>query len=200
MPAQITERPKRRNGDGDTTEEPVVSAQILQFPSGSAAEEIDPATALSRILQSLTKHQSVAPGREIGVLSAAIATEAETTTPGSSTEFPEGIRPRHSERCRSKRTGGECDCDPPWEASVWSTYDKKKIRKTRPTKQAAIKWRRKHLGLAESGQLRAPPGSRLRRPHTPGWKWRKQGKSSTVQENATSPAHSARSRAISDCG
>ena len=57
---------------------------------------------------------------------------------------------------RPKANGGECDCDPPWEASVWSAFDKRKIRKTLPTKQAAIKWRRKHLGLAESGQLRAP--------------------------------------------
>jgi integrase len=150
MPAQITERPKRRRSHESTDE---TSAQILRFPSGRAAEEdIDPATALARIVQSLTKHQSVALGREIGVLSAAIADEVAAAL----IDTPEGVRPRHSERCASKRTGGACDCDPPWEASVWSTFDKKKIRQTLPTRQAAIKWRRKHYGLAESGQLRAP--------------------------------------------
>jgi integrase len=88
------------------------------------------------------------------VLSGAVA--ATEALPASDKEYPEGIRPRHSERCASKRSGGACDCDPPFEASVWSAYDKKKIRKTLPTLQAAIKWRRKHLGLAEGGRLRAP--------------------------------------------
>jgi integrase len=67
----------------------------------------------------------------------------------------EGL-PAHSQRCASKRTGGACDCDPPWEAWVWSTFDKKKIRKTLATKREATKWRRRTLGLAEAGQLRAP--------------------------------------------
>ncbi|MHB1467615.1 MAG: tyrosine-type recombinase/integrase [Solirubrobacteraceae bacterium] len=39
---------------------------------------------------------------------------------------------------------------------MWSTFDKKKIRKTFPSKREAIKWRRKLLGLAEAVQLRAP--------------------------------------------
>jgi integrase len=150
MPAQITERPKRRASHEST--DGSISAQILQFPSGGAAEDIDPATALARIVHSLTQHQSLALGREIGVLSATIANQLAAAP----IETPEGVRPRHSERCASKRTGGACDCDPPWEASVWSTFDKRKIRKTLPTRQAAIKWRRKHYGLAESGQLRAP--------------------------------------------
>jgi integrase len=150
MPAQIIERPKRRQRPADANVS-ATTAQILQFPSGQA-EDPDPATALARIVQSLTQHQSVALGREIGVLSAAIANEVATAP----IDTPEGIRPRHSERCASKRSGSACDCDPPWEASVWSTFDKKKIRKTLPTRQAAIKWRRKHYGLAESGQLRAP--------------------------------------------
>lgn len=153
MPAQPTERPTRRHGHEPSADES--TAQILQFPSGRADEEdLDPATALARIVQALRKEQSLALGREISVLSAAVAHEAATEA--LSGDLPEGVRPRHSERCRSKRTGGECDCDPAWEASVWSTFDKKKIRKTLPTKQAAIKWRRKHLGLAENGQLRAP--------------------------------------------
>ena len=152
MPAQITERPKRRRNHESSAEDSM-SAQILQFPSGET-DDPDPATALARILQSLTKQQSHTLRREIGVLSTTIAKEAAAAE--ASVQTPEGIRPRHSERCRSKRTGGECDCDPPYEASVWSTFEKTKIRKTLPTKQEAIKWRRKHLGLAEAGQLRAP--------------------------------------------
>jgi integrase len=151
MPAQITERREACQTVTEADEEIVDSAQILQFPSG-AAEDPDPATALARIVQSLTKNQSGALGREIAVLAAAVAKEA----PLPDADYPEGIRPRHSERCALKRHGTNCDCEPTFEASVWSTFDKKKIRKTHTTLQAAIKWRRKHLGLAESGHLRAP--------------------------------------------
>jgi integrase len=152
MPAQITERQKRRQTVTDTAQEAAVSAEILQFPSGQA-EDPDPATALARIVQSFSKEQSFVLGREVGVLSAAIAREVAAA---DAQDNPEGMRPRHSEGCATKRNGSACDCDPPWEAWVWSTYDKRKIRKTLPTRQAATKWRRKHLGLAESGQLRAP--------------------------------------------
>lgn len=151
MPAQISERREACQTVTEADDLLVDSAQILQFPSG-AAEDPDPATALARIVQSLTKNQSGALGREIAVLAAAVAKEA----PLPDADYPEGIRPRHSERCASKRHGTNCDCEPTFEASVWSTFDKKKIRKTHTTLQAAIKWRRKHLGLAESGHLRAP--------------------------------------------
>jgi hypothetical protein len=127
------------------------SAQILQFPARER-EERDPSSALATIVRSLTNQQSVALGREISVLSATIAREVAAAP----TSTPQAIRPRHSERCASKRSGRACDCDPAREVWVWSSYDKKKIRKTLPTRQAAIKCRRKHLGLAKSGGLRAP--------------------------------------------
>lgn len=57
---------------------------------------------------------------------------------------------------RAQAQARSVDCNPPREARVWSSCDKKKLRKTLPSKQEAIKWRRKHLGLAESGQLRTP--------------------------------------------
>ncbi|HSZ69098.1 MAG TPA: site-specific integrase [Solirubrobacteraceae bacterium] len=151
MHAQISERPTRRKVRADATE-PEASAQILQFPTRSA-DDPDAATALARVVQALSKQQSLILGREIGVLSRAIAQQIAEAEP---IDAPEGLRPRHSEKCALKRNGGACNCNPPWEAWVWSTFDKKKIRKTLSTKQAAIKWRRKHLGLAESGQLRAP--------------------------------------------
>jgi integrase len=152
MPAQITERPKRRDGDADTAAQPAVSAQILQFPTGGA-DDPDAARALARVVQALTKQQSIALRREIGVLSTAIAKQIAVAEP---VDAPEGLRPRHSEKCSLKGGGAACSCRPKWEAWVWSTHDKKKIRKTHNTKQEAIKWRRRHLGLAESGQLRAP--------------------------------------------
>lgn len=151
-PAQITERPARRHAAAHEATPELHEADVLQFPSGQR-EHPDPPVALARIVQALTKQQARVLGTEIGVLSAMVASQVETAEPSS----PEGMRPRHSERCASKRTGGgACDCNPPWEAWVWSTFDKKKVRKTLPTKQAATKWRRKHLGLAEAGQLRAP--------------------------------------------
>jgi hypothetical protein len=98
MPAQITERPKRRNGRVDTTEQPAVLAQILQFPTGGT-DDPDAATALARIVQSLDNRQSRSLGREIGVLSAAIAQQVVEAEP---VDAPEGLRPRHSERCCSQ--------------------------------------------------------------------------------------------------
>ncbi|MGA9313211.1 MAG: site-specific integrase [Solirubrobacteraceae bacterium] len=149
--AQITERPKALTQPGDDEAPELVGAQVLQFPA--PWDETDPAAALARIVGTLTKRQSALLSKEIVALSAAVAAEP---LPASDKEYPEGIRPRHSERCATKRDRGDCDCDPPFEASVWSTFDKKKIRKTLPTLQAAIKWRRRHLGIAESGKLRSP--------------------------------------------
>jgi integrase len=149
MPAQITERPNARQALADADEP---SAVILQFPA-RAADDPDPAAALARIVESLSKRQSFLLGREVAVLSALVGQQvAAAETPS----MPEGIRPRHSERCATKRTKGACDCEPAYEAWVWSTFDQKKIRKTHATISEAIKWRRRMLGLAESGQLRAP--------------------------------------------
>lgn len=55
----------------------------------------------------------------------------------SSVEFcmSQGVRQRHGKRCN----GRSCGC--PWEASVYSRRDGRKIRKVFPTKAAAIAWR-----------------------------------------------------------
>jgi integrase len=150
MPAQITERPHARQALADADEPN--SAVILQFPAG-AADDPDPAAALARIVESLSKRQSLVLGRDIAVLSALVGQQVAAAETSS---VPEGIRPRHSERCATKRTGSACDCDPAYEAWVWSTFDQKKIRKSHATISEAIKWRRRQLGLAESGRLRAP--------------------------------------------
>jgi integrase len=149
MPAQRSARPNpgRDHGMAD----PAASATILPFPSRGSVDP-DPATALDRILRSLTDEQAHRLAGEIGILSDALAPDTSAPEPVNA---PEGIRARHSRRCRT-RHGGACDCEPTWEASVYSRADGKKIRKVLPTRQEAIAWRNRHHGLAESGRLRAP--------------------------------------------
>lgn len=62
-----------------------------------------------------------------------------------------GLRQRHGNRCSRK---GRCEC--PWEASVYSKRDGKKIRKTFPTRAAARIWRDDALGAVRKGAMSAP--------------------------------------------
>jgi integrase len=62
-----------------------------------------------------------------------------------------GVRQRHGLKCSRK---GRCDC--PWEASVYSKRDAKKIRKTFPTKAAACVWREDSRGAVRKGSMSAP--------------------------------------------
>jgi integrase len=152
MPAQIIERPKRRT---DHAGDVKASAQILQFPSREG--DLDPETAFDRIVGALTVRQSRTLALEIDVVLAAIAESATITAAPAAppVNTPEGLRPRHSRRCQSRR-GGSCDCDPSWEASVYSTVERRKIRRTFRRKQDALSWRCRHLGLADARQLRTP--------------------------------------------
>lgn len=144
MPAESTARPKRPGRGSDT-------ATVLPFPR-RVAVALDPANVLDRIFSSLTHEQAQALAPEIEILARALSAE---TIPSRPTNAPEGLRPRHSRSCRTKR-GGTCNCEPSWEASVYSKTEKRKVRETFSTKQAAISWRRKKLGLVDSGQLRTP--------------------------------------------
>jgi hypothetical protein len=54
-----------------------------------------------------------------------------------------GLRQRHGLRCK----GGRCDC--PWQASVCSQRDSKKIRQAFPTRAAAKAWREDKLGAVK---------------------------------------------------
>jgi integrase len=62
-----------------------------------------------------------------------------------------GIRQRHGLRCNGK---GRCSC--PWEASVYSKHDGKKIRRTFPTKAAAVGWRDDSRSAVRRQLMRAP--------------------------------------------
>ncbi len=138
-------------GRDEPTPGEAVTARILAFPA-RAPQRVDPATALERIVESLTRKQTHLLATEIDVLTAALF----VGEPHPDRSLPEGIRARHSRRCRSRLTGGPCDCEPSYEASAYSTLEKTKVRKTFTARQDAISWRRRQLGLADTGQLRKP--------------------------------------------
>lgn len=50
-----------------------------------------------------------------------------------------GIRERHARSCRS-RNSGRCDCDPSFEAYVWSPVDEKQLRRTFHDRAEAGSW------------------------------------------------------------
>ena len=149
MPAQTTARPNRRRDLSSTDH--ATSATILPFPGGQT-DALDAPTALEEIIRALASAQQRRLATEIGVLRTALSYDASEP---EEARAPEGLRPRHSSWCLDNH-GGACNCDPKWEASVYSKSDKKKLRKTFPRQGEAVSWRRQHLGLADSGQLRAP--------------------------------------------
>jgi integrase len=73
----------------------------------------------------------------------------------------EGIEVRHSRRCAS-RTGGDCNCKPTYQAQVYSTRERKTIKKTFPTLSAARSWRADALGQIRLGTLRTDSKKTLR--------------------------------------
>jgi integrase len=73
----------------------------------------------------------------------------------------QGIRTRHSRTCAS-RSGARCNCEPSFEAWVYSKRDGKKIRRTFPTQAAARGWRVDALKAVKDRRLRAPTSRTLR--------------------------------------
>jgi hypothetical protein len=68
----------------------------------------------------------------------------------------EGIEVRHAASCRSL-AGGRCDCDPTYRASVWSTRERRRLRKSFPSRAAAKAWRQDAAGAVRRRELRATP-------------------------------------------
>lgn len=66
-----------------------------------------------------------------------------------------GIRQRHRRQCR----GGKCSC--PWEASVYSKRDGRKIRKVFPSQTAAVAWREETRVAVRRLQVGAPSHATL---------------------------------------
>jgi integrase len=73
----------------------------------------------------------------------------------------QGIETRHKRDCRS-RSGGRCNCTPSYRASVWSTRDRKLIRKTFPTIAAAKSWWNDAQHDLRRGRLRVPVPTTVR--------------------------------------
>jgi integrase len=61
-----------------------------------------------------------------------------------------GIRQRHGNRC----TGGRCSC--PWEASVYSKADAKKLRKSFASRAEALEWQHESRPAVRKKIMRAP--------------------------------------------
>ena len=74
---------------------------------------------------------------------------------------PTGVRPRHSRTCGT-RSGRRCNCQPSYEAFVYSVRDGTKIRKSFPTQAAAKGWRADATSAIRRGTLRAPQPTTLR--------------------------------------
>jgi integrase len=66
----------------------------------------------------------------------------------------EGIEVRHESSCHS-HAGTRCSCEPTYRASVWSQRERKRIRKSFPTRAAAKAWRQDAAGAVRRGELRA---------------------------------------------
>ena len=72
-----------------------------------------------------------------------------------------GITRRHSRRCRS-RTGSRCNCEPSYEAFVFSKREGKKIRRTFRREAEARSWRADALAALDKGGLRAAKPTTIR--------------------------------------
>jgi integrase len=66
-----------------------------------------------------------------------------------------GIEVRHKKACAS-RDGRRCNCQPTYQASVWSARESKRIRKTFGTFAEARAWRSETQTSVRRGMLRAP--------------------------------------------
>jgi integrase len=66
-----------------------------------------------------------------------------------------GIEIRHKKACAS-RNRRRCNCQPTYQASVWSARESKRIRKTFPTLAEARAWRSETQTGVRRGTLRAP--------------------------------------------
>jgi integrase len=72
-----------------------------------------------------------------------------------------GIRVRHRRTC-SIRHGGTCNCDPAYEAWVYSKRDDKKIRRTFKRESEAKLWRADAAVQLSKGAMRAPKPATVR--------------------------------------
>jgi hypothetical protein len=71
-----------------------------------------------------------------------------------------GIEVRHKKSC-AFRDGRRCNCQPTYQASVWSARESKRIRKTFPTLAEARAWRSETQTGVRRGTMRAPANTSI---------------------------------------
>lgn len=69
----------------------------------------------------------------------------------------QGLQQRHASGCTRR---GRCEC--PWRASVYSATDGRQIKKTFPSRAAAMAWREDTRVAVRRRELRAPTGETLK--------------------------------------
>lgn len=148
MHGKATAAPSAR----ETRPEGEAGAVVVSLPTERKRRRPTPRTALERIVAALDPVNVEVLGQEIAAIEAVLS--PATDRRGGPGDAP-GIEPRHRKRCRSN-VGAVCDCTPTWAAWVHSRVDKKKLRKTFPTKREAEAWRRRMLDYADQGRLREP--------------------------------------------
>lgn len=126
-------------------------AVVVSLPAERRRRRPDARIALERIVAALDPVEAEILGKEIAAIEAILPAAPD----GRRGQGSVGIEPRHRTRCRSNR-GAACDCTPAWAAWVYSRVDRKKLRKTFPTKREAEAWRRRMLDYADQGRLREP--------------------------------------------
>lgn len=98
----------------------------------------------------------------------------------SSKRNPEGIRVRHRKSCRTL-SGGDCNCRPAYEASVFSKRDGKKIRRTFANLSEAKLWRADAKTALAKGVIRASRPTTVRQ----AWEqWRAAAEVGTVRNRS----------------
>jgi integrase len=100
-----------------------------------------------------------------------------------------GIRQRHGTNCK----GGRCSC--PWEASVYSKADCKKIRKTFPTRSQALEWQESARPKVRRGMMRSPTGQTLNEAAAA---WLEGARSGLIRTRSGDPFKPAALRAYDD--
>jgi integrase len=100
-----------------------------------------------------------------------------------------GLRQRHGNRCK----GGRCSC--PWEASVYSKADCKKIRKTFLTRALAAEWQEASRPRVRQGAMRAPTGQTFKEASVA---WMEGARSGQIRTRSGHPFKPAALRAYDD--
>jgi hypothetical protein len=92
-----------------------------------------------------------------------------------------GIYARHARSCRS-HDGARCNCEPTYQAHVWSNRDEKRIRKEFPSLAAAKAWREDARVALREGRMQAPSSTTLREAAT---EWLEGAKAGRLPAQAT---------------